>query len=271
MSENNLLIVHALRKTNSSSDNATVEYTQEEILEQVIGIDNFVKENNIKLKLQTKYYSADINIHFWNVEKESVCPFDWKSSSVQVIVGIPDYQSDMVLEAILKYSNEIESGFIYHLEQPNEKLAKESQSWCVDNNFEMVVKNFTEEKTDNGIIEEKQGIKRLMEAIECTMWPAMNRIDPKAVKAQQESSKKEEKPIEQIKDAKELLGSEAEIVEEDEKEIESFERLMHEILNIRKDSKTIGDDERKKRAELATLKLLSMMGDEDEYLSDEDY
>ncbi|KAG2383001.1 hypothetical protein C9374_004968 [Naegleria lovaniensis] len=283
---NHILVVHALPELKEKGKN----YRDE--MMNVLGIENYNKEHDLEsehvtMPLNTKYYSTNICLHFWDVAQHSICPFDWVNKSVQVIIGIPDYQSDLVLENILKYKNEIESGFIYYIDEPHDKVKDESRHWCVENNFELIVKNYKKEEQEEeesaSIIDDKRGVERLMEALECTMWPDMVRHNPKTLSKSmpQNISESKEEPIAasdvkkdekkekpQAKTTEELLEEE-EILEDEEKEMKVLDQLMTEMLFLRKEGANIPHEERKKRAEMTALKLMAMLGEED-FGSDEE-
>nr|CAG4719308.1 unnamed protein product [Naegleria fowleri] len=295
VSTNHILVVHAL-PNNNEGKNKNQNYRDE--MMSVLGIENYNKEHDLEsehvtMQLNTKYYSANICLHFWDVVQHSICPFDWVNKSAQVIIGIPDYQSDLVLENVLKYKNEIESGFIYYIDEPHNKVKEESRHWCVENNFELIVKNYKKEEDEEestSIIEDKRGVNRLMEALECTMWPDMVRHNPKASSKpttnatqisenkepsssrsgedKKENTNGEKKEKVQVKTTEELLEEE-EILEEQEKEMKVLDQIMTEMLFLRKEGANIPHEERKKRAEMTALKLMAMLG-EDDFGSDEE-
>jgi len=269
--QNNVLVIHScLKKASVSSSDEDNYWSDRELMESVMGISNFDEsESQIVFGLNTKYYTAKVCFHFWNVQKHNVCPFDWKNLQAQVIIGVPDYQSDMVLECVSKYKDEVESGLIYHVDEPSEKIRNEIQHWCVENNFELIVKNYKKASGDeeSDIIEDKQGLSRLVEALECTTWPDMVRCTPKTTTETKKEVKTEaKKENTQVMTTEELLSKELqekdEIEEDVEKETKFFETLMSEMMFLRREGGNLSVGERKQRAGDAALKLLAMMGEE---------
>ncbi|KAL9649639.1 hypothetical protein ABK040_003316 [Willaertia magna] len=199
-SNNNVLIVHAIptevifNNDNNRKDRNNDENEELQFLINYLGINNFKlnkSENNILLDISTKYYTTTCRLHFLNQSKTNHHCFD--INNFQVIIGIGDYETDLILETILKFREEVENAILfYHDDLFNEKMKKERLFWCVENNFECIVRNellllnneeedqlLKEENEEEEIIKEKKGVERLMEVLECTMWPEMKRVEKK--------------------------------------------------------------------------------------------
>lgn len=235
------------------------------------------EEIQVKHNIKTKYYQTEVYFHLYSMnEKVSKDLLSNTQSCIYIIdsfdtfKAVKSHQSDISLQ--------FETNLCVIVKEVKKK--EEISEWCLDQGFELV--DFEEE-----------GVERIFEAIECTMWPKMTMVkDEKKelkleerIKEKMEEKKEVIKDLKQVKELKEdLKDTESEKEEKildnyfknlnqgkdfEEEDIgdeteQDFEKLFTQILDLKKNTKNLSDEERKERAAKIALALLDSMGGDEE-------
>jgi hypothetical protein len=150
---------------------------------------------------------------------------------------------------------------------------------CIDEQFELVqqpTENDDEEEEEEDEYE-KYGHERVIEALQSTMWPNMEKpvpVTPSATQQKKQTkrlSETVEAVIEEDTQSKEIadllhevLNAPSTATTDEEKEVERFDELLGAMLTLRQSGHTLSDNDRKKRAADLALSLFSMIGGEEE-------
>jgi hypothetical protein len=236
-------------------------------------------------QLTTKYYEATVDFYMLDISKKDKPEQFFKNfqsvlsiyKCVDSFNKLKDYLSkltDLTFETCLCIQ-----------QQEYEDVGKHKQlvqQWCMNSGYEFVELIKDQKKEKSGLLKGgSTGINRIMEALECTMWPKMKRIVPNKNK---QEKKEENKTVEENKDVEkktdeqkktlETLDDEyfkklvQEELDEDEKktdsELEKFDNLIAQALQLRSQGHNLGHEERKERAAQIAMQLLQMLDGEDE-------
>uniref|UniRef100_A0AAV1UMJ5 Uncharacterized protein n=1 Tax=Peronospora matthiolae TaxID=2874970 RepID=A0AAV1UMJ5_9STRA len=139
--------------------------------------------NETVLTLQTKYYRAHVNVHLHVVldnEPEPELQHELREyEAVLVVVSALQRGSFLHVRGLAKRLVETTSCDVCLLlvtsplrEAP--EYVEEMMSWCQDNGFELVMLEGAEDsRGDDSVLNEKHGIERVLEALECNRWSSM--------------------------------------------------------------------------------------------------
>lgn len=178
------------------------------------------------------------------------------------------------------------------------------EGWCQDYAFEFVsVDEDGNQEEDEGMEEEKRGLDRVLEALECNMWRSM--VRPPAPVAQpatsaaagvddsnQQTTKEEDSQIgsNQVEDDEEAYGDDdrlqtllraLEITEgtseaapaspsaerrtsEDEADMAEFSALIEQVRRVRDQGQVLDDEQRRQQAAEVAMRLWNFLGVDDE-------
>lgn len=235
------------------------------------------EEIQVKHIIKTKYYQTNVYFHLFSLnEKVSK---DLLGNTQSCVYILDSYDTFKVVK---NYHNEISCNFETSLCVLLKELKQreEISEWCLDKGFELIELY-------------QESIERIFEAIECTMWPDMSLTkDEKKEKQIQEKIKEkiEEKKdvIKEINTVKEMKQELKEVDSEKETKIlddyfknlkqgkdfeeedigdkveQDFEQLFTSILELKKNTNNLSNEERRDRAAKIALALLGSMGGDDE-------
>lgn len=139
------------------------------------------------LTLRTKYYSADVEAHLHQVVKNEPVPalvHDLHEyEAVLCVVDPSDSKSFAHVRQLLEKLAETEQFEVCLLvgDSPSTELKKnasnlaELETWCQDNAFELIGIGASDNQAE---ADEKRGVERVLEALECNMWSSMVRATP---------------------------------------------------------------------------------------------
>eukprot|EP01120_Amphizonella_sp_Union-15-10_P009881 TRINITY_DN3838_c0_g2_i1.p1 TRINITY_DN3838_c0_g2~~TRINITY_DN3838_c0_g2_i1.p1 ORF type:complete len:282 (-),score=69.86 TRINITY_DN3838_c0_g2_i1:82-927(-) len=228
--------------------------------------------------LKTKYYTAEVE--FWVSGRtylpESLTSTMGQTSDALIFLFEPS-QVKIALSELSKWSSFIESFNPSVLLcvcdnsdlDPNSIETTEYSSWCVDNGLEFLLTKPSEIEVDEDNSREKQGMERIMEALETNLWQNL-----KELKSVTPSTSFTETNVEKEKDdfgfkasdmMRSLLSSlKSEVIgDEDVDDEGSFSRALLGLRNIREQASHMSDDKRREVAAQVALSLLKDLEDED--------
>jgi hypothetical protein len=267
------------------------------------------------LTLRTKYYKAPIEFHvhkILNNEPLQELQYDLKEYEAMIcIVDVNQHESfshvsKFVEKTLDQHQFEV-SLLVGNLVKSNDlKQIQDLQKWSQDFMFEFVQlphRSFflkqEETLTDEN---EKIGMERILEALECNMWRSMemiskNQVSPtttakkeeqtlKDNKQQQDTKAEKSKTIqnnqqeddqeEDTKEADERLQTLLKALqvtdnqkneqheEEEDVDFHEFSNLVSQVRRIRDQGKTLSDEERRRQAAEMSIRLWNFLGVDDE-------
>ena len=136
--------------------------------------------------------------------------------------------------------------------------------WCRDHCFEYVEANTEDEDLDTRLrlYEDPQGVKRIVEALECHRWPGsqMNMEALGEGGGEIKGVHEEEEDEEQEQGSAAPFPVEVETQSKQEEDMENFENLLAKLSSVRETSKQLPDDQRRELAEKMLLSIMDELG-----------
>ncbi|KAG7390289.1 hypothetical protein PHYPSEUDO_008427 [Phytophthora pseudosyringae] len=144
------------------------------------------------LSLQTKYYRATVELHVHQVLDNAPEPaLQHDLHEYEAVVCVVDASQRESFLHVHRFAQRIVETLPYDVcllvagtsSATNESVQK-MEGWCQDNGFEFVdLDADADAPSDDTVIDEKQGIERVLEALHCNMWRSMDMNPPKAESA----------------------------------------------------------------------------------------
>ncbi|KAL3658527.1 hypothetical protein V7S43_016411 [Phytophthora oleae] len=248
------------------------------------------------LNLQTKYYRASVEVHVHQVIDNTPEPaLKHELHDYEALLCVVDATQRESFLHVHRFAKRIVDTLPYDVcllaagtSSATKKNVKEMEGWCQDNGFEFLDLDAQNLPGDDSVIDEKQGIERVLEALHCNMWRSMEMNPPKVeVPEETEPEKKEEKvesaeaeeqdtptddsrlqallqALEIAEDA--TVGDEAN--KDDDLDMAQFSALISEVRNVRDQGESLTDEQRRERAAEVAMKLWNFLGADEEDDSD---
>ncbi|ETO73381.1 hypothetical protein F444_10677 [Phytophthora nicotianae P1976] len=252
------------------------------------------------LNLQTKYYQAPVELHVHRVRDNTPEPaLQHELHEYEAVMCVANTESFAHMHQLAK---RIVDTLPYDVcllvtstSSATTKSVKKMETWCQDNGFELVDLDTEKVVSPDSVIDEKQGMERVLEALQCTMWRSMEMNPPKvetAAKSKEEATAMTEKvekneDIENQKENKadndeqggatddtklqallqalEIAGDGGASGEggEDDIDMAQFSALISEVRNVRDQGQSLTDEQRRERAAEVAMKLWTFLGADD--------
>jgi hypothetical protein len=210
-----------------------------------------------KHQFDTKYYVSEVYFHVYSLHEKLSQELLQKTQSL--IFYIDSFETFKLIQSIHEYVS------IFNLDTKvcvidtkilNEHIVLE---WCIDNGYELI--NIKE--TGHG---------RILEAIECTMWPSMEmkkrevKIVPKEVILEQtkEENKEFAKEKEIMENYFKNLKDGKDFDEVGDLEEQGYDDLVKDMLSLKMNTQNLSVDERKEKAAKIAMLLFHSLGGDDE-------
>ncbi|EEY62516.1 uncharacterized protein PITG_14987 [Phytophthora infestans T30-4] len=149
------------------------------------------------------------------------------------------------------------------------------ETWCQDIGFEFVDLDAGNATSEDSVIDEKLGIERVLEALQCNMWRSMEMNPPKVESAKEtEGDATDDTKLQALLQALEIAGdgtvrgAAEEKGDEDDIDMAQFSALISEVRNVRDKGESLTDEQRRERAAEVAMKLWNLLGDDSD--GDED-
>lgn len=254
-------------------------------------------ESDMKLlNIQTKYYRASVELHVHQVRDNTPEPalqhepHDYEA--IMCVVDDASYEDSFLhVHAFAKHIVDI---FPYdvcllvaYTSSTTMENVEKMKKWCQDNSFEFIELDATNDVNDASFIDEKMGIERVLEALQCNMWKSMEMNSPKAETLSPSKVEKTlevtcEKNSERIEAIGEIDATDdtkpQSLVEaldvagkgtdsghgDDGADAAQFSDLIAEVRNVRDQGQFLTDEKRRERAAEVAMKLWNFLGADDE-------
>lgn len=223
--------------------------------------------NTSSLSFNNKYFTVDIELHFSkDVPVEEVLD---TAEAIIYVFEVVNEDALKALEGLKKFDSFLED------QSPEIKLlfcpavsAEMEQvllTWCMEHYFELVQipgsnKNITpDDDDDETLFEEKYGYDRVLQALECHMWPyRVNKED---------KTEKEEEFSDFVSNSAQTSSAlnELEDMMNDE-DGDSFEEMFANMARMKEVAGQLPDEERKKFAEKVAMSFWRSLGGEESEL-----
>ncbi|KAG3110527.1 hypothetical protein PI124_g10392 [Phytophthora idaei] len=249
------------------------------------------------LHLQTKYYRAPVELHVHQVRDDTPEPalqhelHDYEA--VMCIVDAGQRESFLHVHQLAKRIVDTLPYDVCLLVANTSSATTESvetmKSWCQDSGYEFVDLNAENVVSDDSVIDEKQGMERVLEALHCNLWRSMEMNPPKTEtattskvteKLEEIENQKEnkanngeqgdatgDKKLQALLQALEIAGdatvdgaSGGEGGEGDDIDMAQFSALISEVRNVRDQGESLTDEQRRERAAEVAMKLWNFLG-----------
>lgn len=299
---NQVLVIHCSPDANVVETSST-PLTVSSLAKQLLNIDLLPGDNHtFSHTISTRYYNATLHFsaHFLcpDNNKESIFS-NWNADANPhaVIITFEHFQREIIdalktcVQRCKSMFNGLEVclcvGLREYREETQHDIFTELNQFCIEEQFELILQESTSTEDWNDaeqmeqerhFLTDKFGSERVLEALSSAMWPQMDKPSAQpattsngqnVVIKNSELAGSEEKCIEQLTDEvfkKEQVGEEEEESNEAEKEMQSFDELLNNMLHMRRIASSMPDEERKKRAAELAMNLFSMLGVEEEEL-----
>lgn len=223
------------------------------------------------LTLKNKYFSAEICIYFCNFEDEENNPKDTKYEGSVIITKSNIKYDDMVLQKIKDITSEA-SVHIFAVFLKESNIDKDQKfSWTLDNGYEYI--EIDQSDITQGWQErEKDGLPRLMEALQSNMWSTFQKLEqarPSTIPTPTIVEKKNPEQKDNLSETDlanqsffsfENMPEVEEKDDDDEKMLEELQKIMTEARVMRPDGlSSMSDADRRQRAGDMALRLAAVL------------
>ncbi|KAK1943939.1 Alpha- and gamma-adaptin-binding protein p34 [Phytophthora citrophthora] len=250
----------------------------------------------VVLNLQTKYYRAPVEIHVHQVTDNAPEPaLKHELHDYEALLCVVDATQRESFLHVHRFAKRIVDTLPYDVcllvagtSSAASENVKKMENWSQENGFEFVDLDAQSPSDEDNVINEKQGIERVLEALHCNMWRSME-MNPPKVEAPEETEpeKKEEKTdsaeaegqdtstddskLQALLQALELAGDATvggEADKDDDLDMAQFSALISEVRNVRDQGESLTDEQRRERAAEVAMKLWNFLGADEEDESD---
>ncbi|TMW69659.1 hypothetical protein Poli38472_001815 [Pythium oligandrum] len=145
----------------------------------------------LPLTLKTKYYEADVEFHVHDVEaNEIVTALQHDAEEYEALLWVVDATIDrsfvevqhFVEKSLEELSFDVSLLIGHGADKASKAQVEKMEGWCQENGFEFIPVDETAveaaAKAAEGLADEKQGVDRVLEALECNMWRSMEMLPP---------------------------------------------------------------------------------------------
>ncbi|CEG36229.1 Uncharacterized conserved protein [Plasmopara halstedii] len=247
------------------------------------------------LNIRTKYYRAPVQLHLHLVRDNTPEPVlqhelhDYEA--VMCVVDANNHDSFLNLDRFAQRLVDIVPYEVCLLVTSTStgptstENIKQMVKWCEDTGFEFIDLNPVKVSNEDNVINEKQGIERVLEALQCNMWrsmemnsakeknstlPALDEVSASTAEKRLDSSKSSEQvdaaddgQCHALLQALKLDGK-VSSYENDDVDMAQFSAMIAEVRNVRDECKSLSDEKRRERATEVAMKLWSYLGTDDE-------
>ncbi|KAF4033469.1 Alpha and gamma adaptin binding protein p34 [Phytophthora infestans] len=254
------------------------------------------------LNLQTKYYRALVELHVHHVRDNSPEPaLQHELHDYEAIICVVDAGQCESFLHVQQLAKRIVDTLPYDVcllaastSSATTESTKKMETWCQDIGFEFVDLDAGNATSDDSVINEKLGIERVLEALQCNMWRSMEMNPPKVESAKEtevteaaetdENQKKnkvneqgdatDDTKLQALLQALEIAGdatvrgAAGEKGDDDDIDMAQFSALISEVRNVRDQGESLTDEQRRERAAEVAMKLWNLLGDDSD--GDED-
>ncbi|KAF1795506.1 hypothetical protein JG687_00002927 [Phytophthora cactorum] len=255
------------------------------------------------LHLQTKYYRAPVELHVHQVRDDTPEPaLQHELHDYEAVMCIADAGQRESFLHVHQLAKRIVDTLPYDVcllvantSSATTESVETMKSWCQDSGYEFVDLNAENVVSDDSVIDEKQGMERVLEALHCNLWRSMEMNPPKTETATTSKVTEKSEKIEEIENQKEnkanngeqgdatddkklqaLLqaleiagdatvdgASGGEGGEGDDIDMAQFSALISEVRNVRDQGESLTDEQRRERAAEVAMKLWNFLGADD--------
>ncbi|KAI9917597.1 hypothetical protein PsorP6_012508 [Peronosclerospora sorghi] len=255
------------------------------------------KSNVTVLTLKTKYYRAPVEVHMHHVLDNAPEPaFKHELDEYEALVCIVDANEPSEFRQVRTLAERIVDRSPYDVclfvagpsSNATTECVEEIRSWCQEKGFEFVELGEKDQVPHDTVINEKQGMERVLEALHCNMWRSIEMTSPQGETAVQQEVKAKDKSREMEKrehvvetspatddsrlqtllQALEIGGGPHQAADtanqtsHDDFELAQLSALISEVKNVRDHGQHLSDEQRRERAAEVAMKLWNVLGDE---------
>lgn len=209
--------------------------------------------------MTTKYYEAQLQFVFIRLIDSNSTTFIPQLSRYDIDLLeqqaiILAYKKDFdIITQFAEYATHLGASFetclCVSIEENNN--SERIKNWCIDFGYEWIGNGHQEleEEEDDGLFLSKNitGVKRVEEALQCTMWTNMKKL----------SLAPQEKP-------------KVETLLEEDPSIEHFDQLLEAMIKLRTEGDKMDHEKRKREAANLATKLFNMLVEEEDEQEDDD-
>ncbi|TDH70269.1 hypothetical protein CCR75_001633 [Bremia lactucae] len=240
------------------------------------------------LSLETKYYQAHVQLHVHEVRDNAPEPAlqheldDYEA--ILCVVNAEKYENFLHVQSFAKQIVDILPYdvclLVSHTSSATLESVKKMESWCQENGFELISLDATSD--DRSVIDEKRGVSRVLEALQCTMWRSMKRNFPSktergAILCEKEESNRNNVVTKTLANTK-LVDDDAFVDtleqemsgdgvlkggEGDDIDLDQLSAFISEVRTVRDHGAFLSDEKRRERAAEVALKLWNVLGTDD--------
>lgn len=143
------------------------------------------------LNLRTKYYRAPVEVHVHQVRDNAPKPaLQHALHDYEALLCVVDAGQRESFLHVQRFAKRVVDTLPYDVcllaastASATGESVKKMEGWCQDNGFEFVdldaEQPAVDDDDDSGVIDEKHGIERVLEALHCNMWRSMEMNPPK--------------------------------------------------------------------------------------------
>ncbi|OWZ02457.1 Prefoldin subunit [Phytophthora megakarya] len=234
------------------------------------------------LNLQTKYYRAPVEVHAHKVLDNAPEPaLQHELHDYEAVICVVDAGQRESFLHLHQFAKRIVDTLPYDVcllvadtSSATKENVKKMEDWSQSNGFEFVDLDAEKEPSDDNVIDEKQGMERVLEALHCNMWRSME-MNPKETKEEKvavEKAETETEKTEEVSDdsrlqtllqALEIAGdtSIANDKDDDDVDMAQFSALISEVRNVRDEGQSLTDEQRRERAAEVAMKLWNFLAE----------
>ncbi|KAG1698685.1 hypothetical protein DVH05_014642 [Phytophthora capsici] len=248
------------------------------------------------LNLQTKYYRAPVEVHVHQVIDNAPEPaLKHELHDYEALLCVVDATQRESFLHVHRFAKRIVDTLPYDVcllvagtsSNPSENV-KKMESWCQENGFEFVDLDAQGPSGEDSVIDEKQGIERVLEALHCNMWRSMEMNPPKvetpeetepetkedkvdSVETEEQNTPTDDSKLQALLQALEIAGDATvggEADKDDDLDMAQFSALISEVRDVRDQGESLTDEQRRERAAEVAMKLWNFLGADEEDESD---
>lgn len=251
------------------------------------------------IELKTKFYTAALEVHLHRIEQnELVAPLVHDVDKYEAIVWVVDAASDKSFVEVKQFVEKSLEELDFRVSLLVGRAVTDAsgvqlaalEKWGQDNAFEFVPLRLdtANNQTEHSSMEEKQGLDRVLEALQCNIWSSMKTVDARPAQAADALATPAEKKVKvtpqpQVPTVEELPKAtvptlpasvaepslddrfqsslSASGLDEDDPEMAAFAGLLSQVRWVRDTGSSLSDLERRRQAEQMAMQLWNMLGE----------